>query len=109
MAALLDELDDVADQHDELFDTDVRERLWAVVDDVLICRRSPLRVPEELGMFTDEGNRKLRSVLEQHLPQLRDAFETLGVDTPERRLKSFHNPALRSGRGRRVDEFFGQP
>lgn len=109
MASLLDDLDDIAAEHEELFDTDVRERLWAVVEEALIKGRSQTPVPQRFGMLTEEGDQRVRRAMEQHVARLRDVFETFGLDTPERRRKSFHNAALRSERGRTVSDFFGDP
>jgi len=55
MAAFLEALEGIADIHSEIFDTDVRERMWQVVDRTLITQTSSLDVPDELGMFSPEA------------------------------------------------------
>lgn len=109
MAALLEDLEAIADEHEEIFDTDVRERMWAVVDTVLIKQTSEADVPDDIGMFTAEANDKLKAALVANLPRLRDAFAVFGLDTERKRLQSFCNPSLHTERGHRVMDFFGHP
>jgi len=107
MAALLEDLESLGQEHGELYDTDVRERLWAVAETGLIRQSPGYRVPTELGMFTPEANARLVQIMESHLKRLRSTFETFGLDTEEKRALSFHNPRLHTESGKSVDEFFG--
>jgi len=109
MASLLEDLESLAEEHEELFDTDVRERMWAIVDAVLIRQTSEVAVPDEIGMFTPEANEKVQSALLFNLQRLRETFAIFELDTERKRLDSFFNPRLRTERGRRVDDFFGHP
>jgi hypothetical protein len=77
MAALLNDLEFLADQHSELLDTDVRERLWSVVDAQLLRQDAEVQVPDDLGMFTPEGNTQLQRLMQQHLVRLRAVFSAL--------------------------------
>lgn len=109
MAALLEDLEAIGAEHDELFDTDVRERMWAIVDAALIKQTTEIAVPAELGMFTAEGNAKLRAALEFNLTRLRQVFAIFQLDTEQKRRASFFNPRLHTEQGRHVDDFFGHP
>jgi hypothetical protein len=109
MAALLDDLDELAEAHPEVLDSDVRERMWEVVQASLIRQVATAQIPSELGMFTPEGNEQLHDVLAANLARLRETFAVFRLDTPAKRLASFHNPKLRSARGSSVEHYFGHP
>ncbi|HKV12052.1 MAG TPA: hypothetical protein VJ725_28160 [Thermoanaerobaculia bacterium] len=109
MAALLEDLERIGDVHPEIYDTDVRERMGEVVNRVLIRQSGDVQVPEDLGMFSAEGNRALRECLEQNLRNLKAVFEVFSLDTEAKRQRSFFNPRLRTERGAHVEEFFGHP
>jgi len=109
MAALLEDLEQIGGVHPELYDTDVRERMWEVTDRVLIQQTGDVEVPEDLGMFSAEGNRELRECLEQNLENLKAAFDVFGLDTEAKRLRSFFNPRLRTEGGTFIEDFFGHP
>jgi hypothetical protein len=109
MAALLEDLEALGEDHVELYDTDVRERMWAVVDRVLLKQGGNRTVPDDLGMLTAEGNRKLKTVLEENLERVAATFAVFKLNTEHDRRRSFLNPNLKSESGRRVEDFFGHP
>jgi hypothetical protein len=83
--------------------------MWAVVERVLIKRSSGVEVPDDLGMFTAEGNKRLKDVLVFNLQRLREVFYIFTLDTEQKRLTSFFNPRLTTEKGNPVDHFFGHP
>ena len=110
MAALLDDLELLAVDHPEIEDTDVRERLAALVEVQLLNQESDVSVPADLGMLTEEGNHRLHTLMTEHISRLREVFAVFGLTTREQRAASFFNPKLRSSRGQLgVDHFFGAP
>jgi hypothetical protein len=109
MAAFLEALEGIAEIHSEIFDTDVRERMWQVVYQTLITQTTPIDVPDDLGMFSAEANAQLKLVLTEGLRKLVDVFDALGLDTEIKRRRSFLNPKLRTERGHSVEDFFGSP
>jgi hypothetical protein len=110
LAGLLDALEEVADQHSEIFDTDVRERVWVVVDRCYVRRHGTFEVPSELGMFSVDGNVRLKTALDRHLRNLLSAAETDGLETEAERLAVIQNSEIRSSRqGFAFEDFFGAP
>ena len=109
MAALLYELEEFGEKHSELYDTDVRERMWAVVEGILIKQCTTADVPDELGMFSSDANEQLKQILIRNLEQLRDVFEAFELDTERKRLASFQNERLHTEKGHYVEDFFGAP
>jgi len=109
MAALLEDLETLADDSAELFDTDVRERMGAVIERQLLTQSEPVAVPADLGMFSPEANRRLQALLTRNLGLLRQVFALFELDTEAKRRLTFFNPKLRTERGTRVEDFFGHP
>jgi len=109
MAWLLEDLEKIGDEHPEIYDTDVRGRMWMIVERVLIRQETDIVVPSDLGMFSDEANQRLRAVLDDNLRRLKDTFRTFQLNTEAERLKSFLNPRLKTERGQHIDAFFGHP
>lgn len=109
MAALLEDLESLGQEHEELYDTDVREQLWACVEAGLIKQLPGFRAPAEFGMFTPEANAKLARIMEENLERLRTVFDAFKLNTEAKRLASFQNPNLHTESGKTVNEFFGAP
>lgn len=110
LSGLLDALDKVAEEHEELLDTDVRERLWEVIERRYVKLDPTYEIPEDLGMFSEAGNRKLRAALEQHLRNLVAIAECFRLDTETKRLRTLLNPAVKSEpHGYTYEHLFGAP
>ena len=61
---LLNALDKLADDgHDEVMDTDVRERMHEAVYKTLVVPQPDYQFPGEFGMFSPEGNKKVKAIL----------------------------------------------
>ena len=107
---LLEALEELAEQHSELLDTAVRERLWEVIDGRIIKADASYTIPLDLGMFSDAANRKLLAILTHHLNNLFTAFDVCGLRTSQQRLHSFQNPHIKTPlHGYTYDDFFGSP
>jgi hypothetical protein len=105
---LLEALESVGEEHEEIYDTDVRERMYDAVISVLIDPKDGYVFPTEFGMFTPEGNAAVQQVLVQFLPPLVTAASAAGLTTPRQRLLAFQNDeVVTSGEGNYYDDFFG--
>ena len=109
MATFLEDLEKVGDNYPELYDTDVRERLFVLIDDTVLKRRKAVNVPEYLGMSSEEANAELRKVLEENITRINEVFDIFELNSEEKRKISFWNLDLHTENGSRVDEFFGSP
>ena len=109
LKTLLDDLDRVAEEHDEIYDTDVREQLAEAVMQGWVWQTEDWELPDELGLFSEEGNRAVRQALASFLESARGAQEKEEGDlgTPARRLFAFQDPAVKSDDGSPYDEYFG--
>ena len=65
-------------------------------------------LPNEFGMFSAEGNAKVKSALSLLIDEAK--IEVVGLDlflTPEARLDAFQDIEIRSQQGNTYDEYFG--
>ena len=107
VAAFLEDLEVIGEEHPELYDTDTRRQLWEVADAYLVKMHPELIIPAYPGTLSDTGNDKVRAVLEQNLPHLRDVFKVFELNE-ERRRASLLNPRLTTEKGRHVDDFLSR-
>lgn len=109
IAALLNDLEAISNDHEEIFDTDVREQLWAFLELRFIQWNKETPVPLEFGMFTPEGNEKIRRAFESNTENLDTIIDVFRLDTYEKRKLSFTNSKLATEAGNHLDDFFGAP
>ena len=104
---LLNALDKLAEGgHDEVTDTDVRERMHDAVFKTLVEPRPDYRLPDDFGMFSPAGNKKVKAILARFFahPEFAEA-KTLA--TPKARLDAFQDVEVESAEGNTYDEYFG--
>ena len=106
LVGFLDGLETIGDQHEEVYDTDVREQVGAVTEQVLVTKSGPLVVADELGMFSPEANRAVSEAMRTYLAEAVPAADELRLDEAARRAAVWDGEAA-SSRGTPVDEFLG--
>ena len=109
LAALLEDLETNAHEHEEIFDTDVRERLWTFLEARFIQHNKKTSIPTEFGMFTPAGNESIRDAFARNTENLDTIIDVFSLDTYEKRKLTFTNPKLTSAAGNHLDDFFGAP
>jgi hypothetical protein len=106
LVRFLDALEAVGIEHEEVYDTDVRERLAAVIDQRLITKANVDDVPDELGMFSPQGNLLVPAALVSYLAEAGTRADELNLDERARRAAVWDGEAA-SSNGMPVDEFLG--
>lgn len=103
----MDRLEGIAEQHGELYDTVVREALFAAIWDGFV-ERDPAFDPEvsTYGMYTPEGQEGVRRVVLALLEQLHEGAAHL---SSEERKDLVWNYDVLSSSGLTIDEFLGAP
>jgi hypothetical protein len=104
---LLDDLDRIAESSEEIFDTEVRERMRDAVHHSFIKPKSRYVLSDEFGMFTKRANAKVKAALRRFLDAAKIVAKKEGLATPDARLAAFQNTDLTSGEGNHYDDFFG--
>jgi len=104
---LLNALDKLAEGgHDEVMDTDVRERMHEAVYKKLVEPQPDYQIPDEFGMFSPEGNKKVKAILTQFFSHPEFA-EAKMLPTSKARLEAFQDMEVESAEGNTYDEYFG--
>ena len=106
LKALLNSLERLSEEHDEIFDTDVREELSEAVYGGFIEPNSTYQLPKTFEMFSDEGDAAVRRALAQFLAAACPIADELGW-TKTQRLSAFQDLEVTSREGLTYDEFFG--
>jgi hypothetical protein len=106
LTLLVEELCKIADQHEEVFDTAVREAMFEAVSRAFIVPQPGYKLPDDFEMFSPEGNKLVKAALAKFLanPQLIEAASKLA--TPQERLDAFQDP-VETNAGNTQEEFFG--
>lgn len=108
LTAFLDQLERIGLEHDELYDTDVRERMAEVIERTLVEGAGPIDVPRSLGMFSEEGNARVQAALATYLGSALPLATELALDEAGRR-DAVWDEGGGSSAGTSVDEFLGWP
>ncbi len=69
LVRFLDALEAIGAEHDEVYDTAVREAMGAVLEQRLITRSRRGDLSEDFGMFSPEGNRLVRDAVAGYLAE----------------------------------------
>ena len=105
LVRFFDALEAIGAEHEELYDTDVRERIGAALEQQLIAG-SQGEVSESFGMFSSEGDRLVRDAVASYLGEARPIADALNLGEAARRAAVWDAEAA-SSEGTPVDEFLG--
>ena len=108
-AWFLGDLEAIGDEHEEIYDTEVRENLWSYLEARFIKYDKEAPLPSSFGMFTEDANEKIRQVFAHNASRLDTIIEVFELDTVEKRKTSFTNSKLTTERGSKLEDFFGFP
>jgi hypothetical protein len=100
-------LDKVFEEHEEVGDTAVREFMYDAVRKSFIVPQAGYELPKEFGMFSKEGNLRVRTVLKKFLAHPEVAAAAKKLKTPKERLDAFQDVEVESPEGNTYDEYFG--
>jgi hypothetical protein len=91
LKALLEDLDAIMEEHEDVGDTEVSNQMTRAIHDGFVSPKGGFVLPNEFGMYTREGDRKVRAALQRFLKKATRAAKAEGLDTPEARLAAFQN------------------
>jgi ABC-type multidrug transport system fused ATPase/permease subunit len=102
---LLNELEEIGEEHSELYDTECREQMREVIHQSFIMQNGDYVIPDSVGLFSDEGNKRVIKALSRYLI----AIESVTEDTSslQERLAIFQDDEVYSDDGQSMDDFFG--
>lgn len=104
---LLDDLDRLVDQHSEICDTEVRERMAQAVFLAYVEQSPGHRRKFSYFCMNPIAEFRLRGVMKRFLANgALEAHET-SLESPQSRYDALCDPSIRSARGSEVWEYFG--
>src|SRR6185436_6034063 len=106
---LLLQLEAIGNDHEELFDSEVRERIGDAIMRGFVRPESGYLVPGNLGLSTESGNARVASALCKYIDAANRRSAQLGLGTFHQRLAAFQDKTVRTptDRWNDFDEFFG--
>lgn len=107
LRGLLNELDCIAEQDAEILDADVRQRLSEALFNCYIDPIDDYDLPDDYGMFTEEGNLKIRNALKVFIDAAIDIALQQNLVTSDEKLGEFQNDEVESSLGSVYDDYFG--
>lgn len=108
LQTLLNRLESIGEDHEELYDTEVRQQMGNAIRDGFVRPRAGFMVPEQFGMLSDEANNKVRNAIIDYISQAKEKAAELGITRFHDRLAAFQNPDVQASLpGSTYEEFFG--
>ncbi|MGD9128641.1 MAG: hypothetical protein PVH19_14790 [Planctomycetia bacterium] len=105
---LLNRLEKIGNVHEELYDTECRERISNAVMDGFIRKKIDFVLADDFGLHTTEANFAVKEALAEYITNANVKAIELGVDDFHKRLTAFQNSNVKSdGEGNFYDDFFG--
>jgi len=106
---LLDRLEAIGDDHEELFDTDVRQNMSNAIVEGFVRRRQEqdFTAPEDFGMFAEKANEVVKSAIAQYIAEASQRADEVGLHSFHDRLNAVQDGSVRSIGGNDYDEFLG--
>lgn len=106
----LNALERLGKKHRELFDTDVKEQMFDVLERGFVQASAEYELPATVGMFSPEANAKARDILGRFLKAVAPMAGKPGFDTPEARLLALEESDAQSRNdGLSFSDLFGSP
>jgi len=103
----LDRLDAIGAEHEELFDSDVRQKMRNAVMDGFVRRRTGFGVPYDLGMYSEEANAAVAMAISEFIETANQQADELKIIAFHDRLNVVQDGSVRSDLGNDYDEFLG--
>lgn len=107
LKGLINALDKIYEEHEEVGDTAVREAMYDAVHKSFIVPRPDYLLPDDFGMFGEEGNAKVKAALARFLAHPDVTAAAAKLKTPGERLDAFQGTEVESTDGNTLDEYFG--
>jgi hypothetical protein len=105
LKALLNAMDRIAEDFEEVGDTQVRELMREAIEKALLAPATGYVLPDEFGMFEPQGDAKVKAALAEFIEAAK--VESAGLTTREDRLRAFQDIDVESRDGNTYDEYFG--
>src|SRR5262245_56918807 len=96
LRVLLGRLDNIAHDHDELFDSVVRERMAKAIFNAFLKPVAGFHLPEDFGMSSEEANARIFEALHEYVTDANKLQEERALDF-HGRLTAFQDETVEVG------------
>jgi len=104
---LLNQLEAIGSGHEELYDTECRERMANAVMDGFV-RGQKIVLADDFGLYTPEANLAVKAALGEYIANAKALAADLRIAKFHDRLAAFQNSRIQSdGQRNLYDDFFG--
>jgi len=100
---LLNELEEIGEEHGEIYDTDCREQMSEAVFNGFIFEKEGYVLPDTFGLYEKDGNSAVKEVLSRYIEKM---LPLAKESSAKERLEMFQDEVY-SESGESADEFFG--
>jgi hypothetical protein len=107
LKALLNAMDKIVEEFEEVSDTDVRLQMREAIHKSLLEPQKGYVLPDEFGMFTAQGNKKVKAALAKFIEAAKIEIKQAKLTTPKARMAAFQDIEVESREGATYDEYFG--
>jgi hypothetical protein len=104
---LLRRLEPIAQQHEEIGDTESRDAMRRAVFRSFLRPEPGYELPDDLGLFDDDANREVKEAIAEYISAARVLAPSLGLTTFQHRLAAFQDCSVVTQDGTTYDDFFG--
>ena len=103
---LLNKLEAIGHEHEEIYDSEVRDQMREAVHDGFLDLVPDYKLPDTFGLVSDKGNHFVREALSSYIEAAKSKAQELGL-TFKQRLNAFQSTDVITSTGTTADEFFG--
>jgi len=100
-------LDKIYAKHEEVGDSDVRDRMYAALYRSFIQPQRGYSLPAKFGMFSDKGNDLVRVAVDKFLTHPETLAASSNLKSPEDRFAAFQDGDVETSEGTIYSEYFG--
>ena len=104
---LLTNFDNIYARHEEIGDSDVRDRMYAVIYRSFIQPQRGYALPARFGMFSDKGDDLVGGALHKFLTHPEVTAASGALRNPEERFAAFQDGDVETSEGTTCFEYFG--
>lgn len=106
---MLDRLEAIGEDHEELFDTEVRQAMSNAILDgfVRLEKNQAYKLPEYFGMFSEKANEEVKATIAHFIAEAKRRADELKICRFHDRLNAVQDESVTSLGGNDYDEFLG--
>jgi hypothetical protein len=105
---LLDRLQEIGQEHEEIYDTECRERMSNAILNGFIRPLNDFSLASDFGLYSSDANARVREALGTYISEANKTAKQINLCCFHARLSAFQNETVRSKHeGVYYDDFFG--